>query len=124
MGDVDGGHPQAGLQLDDLRARLHAQLGVKVRQRLVHEIDGGAPDDRAAHRDALALAAGEVPRLAIEVWLEVQDPRRLAHARHAFLLRNALLLEREAHVLGHGELRVQRVVLEDHRDVTVTRPDV
>ena len=112
------------LKVDDLRPRLDAKLRIEIRQGLVHEIDGRPPDDRAAHRDALALAAGEVPRLAIEVWLEVQDARRLAHARHALLLRNTLLLEREAHVLGHGELRVQRVVLEDHRDVTVTRPDV
>ena len=29
--------------------------------------------------------------------------------------------EREAHVLAHGHVRVQRVVLEDHRDVAVLR---
>ena len=35
------------------------------------------PDDRAPHRDALALAAGELSRLALQVVLEVEDLRRL-----------------------------------------------
>ena len=39
----------------------------------------------------------------------------------ALFLRDALLLEGEAHVLGDGQLRVQGVVLEDHRDVAVAR---
>ena len=30
-------------------------------------------------------------------------------------------LQREAHVLAHGHVRVERVVLEDHRDVAVLR---
>jgi hypothetical protein len=33
-------------------------------------------------------------------------------------------LQREAHVLGDGHVRVERVVLEDHRDVAVLRRDV
>jgi hypothetical protein len=64
VGDVDGRHAEAVLQIDDLGAGLHAQLRVEVRQRLVHEIDRRLPHDRAAHRDALALAAGEVAGLA------------------------------------------------------------
>jgi hypothetical protein len=35
--------------------------------------------------------------------------------------RRARDLQREAHVLGDGHVRVQRVVLEDHRDVPVPR---
>ena len=35
--DVDGGDAEAALQRRDLGAGLHAQLGVEVRQRLVHE---------------------------------------------------------------------------------------
>ena len=40
----------------------------------------------------------------------------------ALLLRNALLLQREAHVRRDVELRVERVALEHHRDVAVSRP--
>ena len=65
--DVDGRHAQAVLQLDDLGARLHAQLRVEVGERLVHQVDRRLADDRAPHRHALALAAREGLRLAVEI---------------------------------------------------------
>jgi len=46
--DVDGRDPQALVQLGELRAHRDAQLGVQVRQRLVHEEGGGLAHDRAA----------------------------------------------------------------------------
>ena len=36
------------------------------------------------------------------------------------MLRDTLLLQGEAHVGGDVEVRVERVILEDHGDVTVT----
>jgi hypothetical protein len=65
VGDVDGRDAQAALQRGDLRAGLHAQLGVEVGQRLVHEEHLGLAHDRATHRDALPLTAGEGLRLAL-----------------------------------------------------------
>src|SRR5213083_570807 len=76
--------------------------------------------DRAAHRDALALAAGEVARLAVEIGLEIEQLRRFAHTLPALVLRDTLLLQGEAHVRGDVEVGVERVMLEDHGDVTVT----
>ena len=84
----------------------------------------GLTHDGAAHGDALTLATRERLRLAAEVRLEVEQLRGLEHARGALLLVDAGDLEREAHVLGDGHVRVQRVVLEDHRDVAVLRRDV
>ena len=123
VGDVHRGHREASLQLGELGARLHAQLGVEVRERLVHQVHLRLAHDGPTHGDALALTAGEVLRLAVEVRLEVEHPRRLAHPRDALLLGDLLLLEGEAHVLGDTELRVQGVVLEDHGDVPVAWPD-
>ena len=77
VGDVDRGDAEAALQRGDLRTGLHAQLGVEVGQRLVHEEDLRLADDRAAHRDTLALTTGERLRLAVEVLLEVEDLRGL-----------------------------------------------
>ena len=58
MGDVDRGRGQATLQFADFDPHRDAQLGVEVRQRFVEQKHLWLPHDRAAHRHALALAAG------------------------------------------------------------------
>ena len=64
--DVHDGRLEPFLQLDELGAGLHAQLGVEVRERLVHQERLRPADDRARERDALALPARELRGLAIE----------------------------------------------------------
>ncbi len=110
--------PVQRLQLD---AHLHAQLRVEVRQRLVEEEHRRLADDRAAHRDALALAAGERARLAVEKRAELEDLRRPLHARVDVGRRHPADPEPVGHVLAHRHVRVERVVLEHHRDVAVLR---
>ncbi|MDF2808962.1 MAG: hypothetical protein K0S43_3908 [Cellulosimicrobium sp.] len=121
--DVDGRRAEAPLEARDLGAGLPAQLGVEVRQRLVEEERLRVAHDRATHRDALALAAGEVRGLAVQVLAQVE------HVGGALDLPADLLLvvlalgepERERDVLGHREVRVERVVLEHHREVALAR---
>src|SRR3712207_7956220 len=72
---------EVGLQLGDLGAHLHAQLGVEVRERLVHQERVRLADDRSAPRHALALAAGQRARLAGEGLLDRKSPR--LNSRHA-----------------------------------------
>src|SRR5882672_9554125 len=60
VGDVDRSGPQALVQRLDLGAHRDAQLRVEVGQRLVEQEHLRLAHDRAAHRDALALAAGEL----------------------------------------------------------------
>ncbi len=74
---VDRRHAEVVLELGDLGARLDAQLRVEVRERLVHQEGLRVAHDRAAHGDALALAARERARLAVEQRLEVEDARRV-----------------------------------------------
>ena len=81
----------------------------------------GSADDRAAHRDALTLAARQLAGLALEVVLEPEHPRHLAHPPLALGLLHLRDLQREADVLRDGQVRIERVVLEDHRDVAVLR---
>ena len=78
-------------------------------------------DDRAAHRDALALAAGELRRRA-----DRGAPRgRAARRRRRRACRSrpsaSAAAEPEAEVVANGQVRIERVALEDHRDVAVAR---
>ena len=75
---VEAGDAEARLQPLDLDAHLRPELGVEIGQRLVEEEDGRLAHDGAAHGDALALAAGKLPRLAVEERRELQERGRLA----------------------------------------------
>ena len=46
-------------------AHLHAQLGIQVGERLVEQEHLRMTNDGAAKRDALALTAGKLARLAL-----------------------------------------------------------
>ena len=102
-----------------LRAHLVSELRVEVGQRLVHEHDLRVAHDGAADGDALALAAGQGLGLALEVLGDVEDLGRLADLLVDLVFRGVAQLEGEGHVFIHCHVRVQGVVLEDHRDVAV-----
>jgi hypothetical protein len=80
VGDEDAGGLQLPVQLLDLEAHLHAQLGVEVGERLVEQERGGLAHDRAPHGHALALPAGERARLPVEEAAQLEDLRRALHA--------------------------------------------
>jgi hypothetical protein len=73
MGDVDGGGAQSALQCGDLSTGLHAQFCVEVGQWFVHAEHLRLTDDRASHRHALALTAGQLGGLAIQMLGQVED---------------------------------------------------
>ena len=124
VGHVQGRHADAALQRVDLGAHLHAQLRVQVRERLVHQEGLRLAHDRASHRHPLALAARERARLALEVLLDLQGLRRVPHPLLDLVLRQLAQLQPEGQVLLDGHVRVERVVLEDHRDVAILGSEV
>ena len=65
------------MQLRERGAHPDAELRVEVRERLVHQERLRLAHDRAAHRDALALAAGELRRAPVEQLLEAEQLRDL-----------------------------------------------
>ena len=69
----------ADLALDALQLDLHllAELQVERAERLVEEQHGGLVHDRARQRDPLALAAGELRRLARAEAGQADDPECL-----------------------------------------------
>ena len=121
MGDVDHRRPEPALQARDLGAHGDAELGVEVGERLVHEEGLGLAHDGPPHGHALALATGEVGRLAVEVLGEVEDPGSVHHALANLGRIDLGEAQRERHVLPHGHVGVEGIVLEHHGDVALAR---
>ena len=107
------------MQLLDLRAHLHAQLGIEVAERFVEQEDLWVAYNGAPHGDALALAAGKLARETMQELFEAEDlgrpPDLFVHHR----LRRLRQGQREGHVVVDRHVRVERIVLEDHRDVAI-----
>ena len=57
----------------DLASHFGAQLGVEIGERLVEQEQVRIANDRAAHRDALTLPSGKLPRPALEQWLDLKE---------------------------------------------------
>ncbi|MEH2542427.1 hypothetical protein V1287_006361 [Bradyrhizobium sp. AZCC 1699] len=109
------------MHLLDLDPHLHAQLGVEVGQRLVEQKHLWVTHDGAAHGDALALAAGQLLRLAVDQFDDVEHARSLVDTALDLGLRIALQPQSERHVLRDRHMRIERVVLKHHRDIAILR---
>jgi hypothetical protein len=84
----------------DLGAHLHAQLGVEVRERLVEQEHLRLAHDRAAHRDALALAAGELRAACARAAARAEDLAPPPHARSISSFGDLAQLQAERHVVA------------------------
>ena len=96
--DVDRGCAESRLKRGDVRTRLDTQLGVKVRQRLIHQEDTRLSHDGPAHCYALPLAARERSGSAAEVLFEVEHRCGVVHLLLPLLLLYAPQLQGKAHV--------------------------
>ena len=124
VGHVDHGGGEFVVQPCELDAHLDPERRVEVGERLVEQEHLGRPHDRAADRDPLTLAAGKGARLAVEELLELQDACRLEHLGVALGLGHARKPKREAHVVAHGHVRIERIGLEHHREPALGRRHV
>ena len=124
VGDVDEGAAEVALHVLELGAHLQAQQGVEGRQRLVEQVDARVAHHGPAQRHALALAAGQLARLALQQRLDAQQLGGAADARVALGLRHLALLEREGEVVVDRLVGVERQVLEHDRDVAIAGPHV
>ena len=121
---VDRGRRELVLELADLGSHLHPELRVEVRERLVHQEHLRLAHDRAAHGDALALPTGKLLRLPRQVRGQIEQLRRPGDPLGNDGLRHLAQPQPEPDVVRDGEVRVERVVLEHHRDVPVLRREV
>ena len=124
MRDIDGGGGEPPVQLEEFDPRLDAQLGVQIGQRFVEQEYARIPHDGASDRHALPLASGELAGVAFEKVGDGEDVRRPLHAAYNFLLGSFPHPQAKGHVLVDGHMRVERVVLEHHRDIAIPREDI
>jgi chemotaxis methyl-accepting protein methylase len=85
----------------------------------IREMAVFAVQNLMAHRDTLALAAGQLARVAVEQLVQVQDARRVGQPFFGGGAIGAAQLQAEGHVLAHRHVRVQRIALKHHCDVAV-----
>ena len=123
--DVDDRRADAPVQRLDVMAHAHPQARVEVRQRLVEEEDLRIAHHRAAERDALLLAAGELLRIAGK---RSATPSMLGDAGRRSPSISAsrstvgrASAQRKGDVLEHRHVRIERIGLEHHRDVAPVR---
>src|SRR5438045_3125294 len=109
--------------LDRLQLQLHllAQLQVERPERLVEQQHLRLVHERARKRHPLLLAAGELPRLPPLHSFEPHEAQDRADAAAEHLTPNSPPTHAERDVLEHGQMRKQRVGLEDGVDVALVR---
>ena len=107
-----------------ISARICTRSSRRGSRGLVHQERLGFADDRPAHRDALTLTTRECARLALQEVLDLEDLGGPLDALRDLLLRHLVELEAEGEVVLNRHVRVERVALEDHRDVPLLRREV
>ena len=73
VGDEDRGQAHAIVQIAQPAAQILADLGVERAERLVEQQDARLDRERAGQRDALALAAGKLRRIALAEPAELDE---------------------------------------------------
>src|SRR5882672_4996794 len=116
VGDEDGGDVQVVVQPAQPPPQVLAHLGVERSERLVQQQDLGLHGQCAGERDALALAARELRRVAVREPVELDQAQQVMDPRADFFARRPRPprpdLQTEGDVLEDRHLPEERVVLE------------
>ena len=119
MGHEHRGHADALLDTLEFNPHVLAQIGVERRQRFIEQQHVRLDDDGAGERNALLLAAGEFLGIAPPEIGQLHQFERSCHLAPGVFLVDIAVVEPEGHILGHGLVRKQRVVLEHQAKVAL-----
>ena len=97
-----------------LVGQAFAQVDVEVGEGLVQQQQLRRRRQRARQRDALLLPARQLVRRTLRGMAQPDQIEHLLHPRGTFGSRQ--LMHAEGDVVGHAQVREQRVVLEHHAD--------
>ena len=121
--DVDERDADLALDAHELELHLLAELEVERAERFVEQEHGRLVDQRAGERDPLLLAARELGGPALVVAVELHEVEVALDPVADLGLRDLLAPQTERDVVGDGQVREQRVRLEDGVDVALERRD-
>ena len=122
MGDEEDGRAEARPHLEQELLHQHPGLEVERRERLVHEHELGAADQRPRDRHALLHPARKLVRIVAREFDELHPLQHLPHLPPALVGRGLLHLEAEAHVRLDVEPGEERMLLEHHHRLGVGAP--
>ena len=111
MRDVDEGAARVDVQALQLGAHLEPELGVEVRERLVHEEHSRLGRERAGDGHALLLAAGELRGVAVHEHAYLDYARHAADGEVDLLRRQLADAGEHLAVLDVGEVLVEGAAL-------------
>ena len=119
VGNVNDCGLQPVVKLAELRAHLHPEFGIQVREGLIHEEDLGLPHNGSSQSNPLSLSAGESFGLAIQKVLNAQDPRCLFHPPVNLSLGELPQFQAEGHVVVNVHMGIEGIVLKHHGDIPI-----
>ena len=119
MGDVDAGGLQLLVQTPQLGTRVVAHLGVEVGQGLIKQEARRISDNGPAQGDPLLLPTRHRTGLSVQQLFDPQHLRGLRDPSFSFCFGHLAKSQSEGHVLLCALVRVQRVVLKHHGDVSI-----
>ena len=98
---------------------LVTKLCVQVGKGLIHQKYLGIPHHGTADGHTLALASGKSLGFTLQVLGDIQNLRHLTDLAVDHVLRSFLQLQGKCHVVIHGQMGIQGIVLEYHGDIPV-----
>jgi len=98
---------------------VRAEFGVEVGKRFVEKKEPGVPYDGPADRNPLFLSAGEFTGFAFQQLGDAEHVGHFFDLLAALLFRRFSCFESERHVVAGRQMRIERIILEDHRDVSL-----
>ena len=119
MGHVDAGGGDGAMKFLQLTPHVIAQLRIEVAEWFIEQETGWLTNQRSAEGHPLLLSTTHLRRPAVQELLDAQLTRRGLDAFITHGSRHLSQLESELHVGPCGLVGIQRVVLEDHRDVPI-----
>src|SRR5262249_5612589 len=117
VGDENAGDVDLVVQLAQPAAKLKAHLGIQSAERLVEEQNAGFDSQRSRQRHALPLASGELRRITLGQFLELDQLQQFIHQESNLTVGRTQLarpdFQAEGDVFENGHMAEQGVVLKN-----------